>query len=291
MIAQLASILIPLIACILVGMGWARRNPGLSTAPLSQLLTKVGIPSLMFATLMNNELDLSQLQPMALALLGVLLLTGMLALVIAKLCRAPWRIYVPGVMFSNTGNMGLPLCFFAFGNIGLSYGMLWYAMVSMTHYTLGDRIIGGGQPGGKLWRNPIIWSLSLVALLTLFNQPAPEWLLNSSQLIGQIVPALMLILLGASLARMPSKFSLRPLVFAFARVAGGFAAGILMVYALDIEGVLRGVIILQTSTASGVVNWLLAERYARQPEDMAALVLTSTAMAFLAFPFILWWLL
>ena len=291
MIADMASILFPLVACILVGMGWAKRNPGLSTAPLSQLLTKVGIPSLMFATLMGNDLELSQLKPMALALLGIFALTGGLAWLVTKICRAPWRIYVPGVMFANTGNMGLPLCFFAFGNLGLSYAMLWYAMVSITHYTLGDRIIGSGAKGGKLWLNPIVWSLSVVALLNLLALPAPEWLLNSTQLIGQIVPALMLILLGASLARMPSKISIRPLVFAVLRVVGGFAAAVLLVNLLNIEGVLRGVIIVQASTASGVVNWLLAERYSRQPEDMAALVLTSTLLAFLLLPFILAWLL
>lgn len=291
MISQLASILFPLIACILVGMGWAKNNPGLSTAPLSQLLTKVGIPSLMFATLMNDDLDLSQLQPMALALVGVFVMTGAAAWILTRIFNAPWRVYVPGVMFSNTGNMGLPLCFFAFGPLGLSYGMLWYAMVSLAHYTLGDRIIGGRQSSNPLWKNPIIWSLALVTLLKIMQRDAPVWLFNSAELIGQIVPALMLILLGASLARMPATFKTRPLVFAFLRVAGGFAAGLLMVELLQLEGILRGVVILQTSTASGVVNWLLAERHHQQPEDMAALVLTSTGMAFLAFPLILFWLL
>ena len=70
------------------------------------------------------------------------------------------------------------------------------------------------------------------------------------------------------------------------RVVGGFGLGLLMAELFGLEGVERGVLILQSSMPVAVFNYLLAVRYQREPGEVAAMVLISTVLAFALLPFI-----
>ena len=43
-----------------------------------------------------------------------------IGLIIIKLLNLSYEVFLPPVLFANTGNMGLPLCLFAFGQIGFN---------------------------------------------------------------------------------------------------------------------------------------------------------------------------
>ncbi len=55
---------------------------------------------------------------------------------------------------------------------------------------------------------------------------------------------------------------------------------------LGLEGVDRGVLILQSSMPVAVFNYLLALRYQREPGEVAGMVVLSTLLAFVLLPFI-----
>jgi predicted permease len=87
----------------------------------------------------------------------------------------------------------------------------------------------------------------------------------------------------ASLKVSEWKFSL---MFAGIRVIGGFALGIAVAWLLGMEGVERGVLILQASMPVAVFNYLLAVRYQREPGEVAGMVVLSTLLAFVLLPLI-----
>ena len=47
------------------------------------------------------------------------------------------------VAFMNSGNMGLPICYFAFGKEGLAAATIFFVAMSIVHYTVGSVIAGG----------------------------------------------------------------------------------------------------------------------------------------------------
>jgi predicted permease len=58
-----------------------------------------------------------------------------------------------------------------------------------------------------------------------------------------------------------------------------------------LTGAARGVLILDCSMPVAVLNYLLAERYQRSPEQVASLVVLSTLLSLVTLPLILAWVL
>jgi predicted permease len=56
---------------------------------------------------------------------------------------------------------------------------------------------------------------------------------------------------------------------------------------MGLEGTMRGVTILQSAMPVAVFNYLWALRYNNSPEEVAAMVLGSTVLAFIALPLLL----
>ncbi len=71
------------------------------------------------------------------------------------------------------------------------------------------------------------------------------------------------------------------------RLGMGFAVGYGIAEALELERIARGVVIIQCAMPVAVSNYLMALVYKREPEEVAGMVLISTAVAFVMLPFLL----
>ena len=79
-----------------------------------------------------------------------------------------------------------------------------------------------------------------------------------------------------------------PLAFSALRLFGGFAIGWGVALALGLTGIPRGVLVIESAMPAAVYNYMFAARYDNKPEDVAGLVVLSTAMAIGALPIFLW---
>jgi len=82
----------------------------------------------------------------------------------------------------------------------------------------------------------------------------------------------------------------KALLYSLIRILGGLSAGFLVVWWLDIEGVARSVVLIQSSMPVAVFNYLFAVRFDRQPDAVAGLVVVSTLLSFVSLPILLSWL-
>ena len=73
------------------------------------------------------------------------------------------------MIFGNTGNLGLPLAFFAFGNDGLSYAVIIFAVMAIFSSTFGIWVVSGEKNLFKLLKEPIAWGAILGSLFLYFN--------------------------------------------------------------------------------------------------------------------------
>jgi len=94
----------------------------------------------------------------------------------------------------------------------------------------------------------------------------------------------MLIALGNTLGGL----HVRRLPFAFgwgaARLVLGFGVAWLVSEAFGLDGVAKGVLILQGAMPAAIFNYLFAARYDRHPDDIAGIVLVSTLLSALTLP-------
>ena len=94
-------------------------------------------------------------------------------------------------------------------------------------------------------------------------------------------------MLGVSLARLKITSLPRNLGLSCVRLFMGLSVGLLVSYLFDLEGVARGVVVLECSMPAAVFNYMLAMRYKNSPDEVAGLVITSTLFSFATLPFLL----
>ena len=139
-------------------------------------------------------------------------------------------------MFPNSGNMGLPLCLFAFGQEGLALAIGYFAVSAVSQFTIGQAIAAGHASPKRLLSTPIVWALALALILVATNTELPRWAFNTVDLAGQFTIPLMLLALGVSLSRLGVSSLGRSGALAVLRIAGGIAVGFLLAWGLRAGG-------------------------------------------------------
>ena len=76
---------------------------------------------------------------MAAASIACIMLPALVSYPLLRVARIPWRVYLPALSFPNAGNLGLPICFFAFGQEGLSLGVMFFAAMAIGQFTSARR--------------------------------------------------------------------------------------------------------------------------------------------------------
>lgn len=287
MFVQLLSIIAPVFCGVAFGFVWSRLKKPFDEQFVTSIVFNLGTPLLVFSTLTKTNTDPGEFVKISIVVVTALILFLFISYLVLRILRLDQRTYLATVMIPNTGNVGLPLCFLTFGELGLAFAIIVYTIVSLTQFTLGLAIASGSFSTIELAKNPLIFSV-LGALLIIFTGfQLPEWIINTVHIFGQFAIPLMLIMLGVSLAKLKITSLPRNLVLSVVRLIMGIVVGIFVSFIFGLEGVARGVVILECSMPAAVFNYMLAMRYKNSPEEVAGLVVTSTLLSFATLPLLL----
>lgn len=288
MYADIFAVIAPILFCALIGFIWARTRQPFNQEFVSQLVLWVGSPCLIIGTLGKVDVSAAELADVGIAVLMMLVSTVCLSLLALKLLKLPVRAFLNSLVFPNTGNMGLPLAMFAFGEQGLALALAIFILVSFSHFSLGVAFLSGSSPIRGSLRSPIVYAGALAMLLILTDSTLPLWLGNTVSLLGQISIPLMIFTLGVSLASLRVEDVKRSTVLAVLRLGIGFAVGLAVCEVLDLQGAMRGAVLIQSGMPVAVFNYLLALRYQQKPQAVAGIVVISTLISFITLPLLLW---
>lgn len=288
MFSSLFAIIAPVFICAAIGFIWEKRKLPFDLDQITPLVVNVGTPALVLSTLTKAGLTMESLS-VALGY-GVLLhlATGLIGLALLLIMKKDLPSFTPTFIFGNTGNMGLPLCLFAFGQDGLALAIAIFAITASSQFTIGLAIASGTFSPKKLASSPMVWAV-LIAILLIWQEIAlPLFLANTIKLVGDFTIPLMLISLGVSLARLKVRQFGLSVFLSVARMLVSVAVGVAIAEVFDLTGILRGVIIVQAAMPAAVTNYLLATYYRRDAESVASIVVITTAISFAILPFVLW---
>jgi len=283
---QILDILAPSMVLALVGFLWFHKGPDFPVPFVTTLVLNVTMPALLFYTLAESTVPIAALGSMALATVVVHLVFVSIAVALLKAAQKDWRLCVTHVV-GNTGNLGLPVCFLAFGNEGLAYAMTFFAVQCLLLFSIGEIIISGSLELRRILRSPILHSVWLGVLVRVADVPLPQVALQSLQLLGQIVIPLMLITLGVSLAGMRAAQLSSTVFWAFVRTLVALCIGVAVAQLLGLTGVARGVLIIETVVPVAVFNYLLAVKHGRDSSEVSGLILVTHLMAIVYLPLVL----
>ena len=287
MYAQLIPIIAPVLICVALGYGWAWRGVPFEREFLTRLNMNIGAPCLILRGISELEAE----TPAFLQMLGLgvvmLVSAAVIGAGILRLARLPLRSFLPPVIYPNIGNLGLPLCLFAFGGEGLGLAVAVYLVGAVSHLIVVPLVQGRETTGKILLQTPIIYAALGGVTLLATDTPMPEWLANTVRILGGLAIPLMLLALGHALGTIRIERAKLALGIAVLRLAMGFAVGVGIVEAFQLTGTTRGVVLVQSAMPIAIFNFLMASRYDRHPEEVAGAIVVSAAISFVTLPALL----
>jgi len=285
------EIVAPVFMLAAIGFTWVKLGFDYSVEFVTRMAMTLSVPCLIFVSLMQTEIDPAALTTLSLA---AVVAYGVLTAAMQILMRAgglEQRTYAAPMIFGNTGNLGLPLALFAFGETGLGYAVVVFAIMAIWSFTYGIWLVSGGGSVLKVVKEPLVAATILGGVFLWQGWETPVFLTNALDLIGQMAIPLMLITLGVAVARLtPGRVKLATVLSALKVVlcaAIGWTVGLWF----GLDDTALAVLVLQVSTPVAVTSYLLSEKYGADAQAVAGLVVVSTLMAVVALPVLLAFLL
>lgn len=287
LILTVLEITAPVFFLAMIGFVWVKAGFEYRIRFVTQLAMNLGIPCLIFTALMKTQIEPQALADLTLASIAAYGAVTVAAYALVKLTRLDARTYLAPIIFGNTGNLGLPLAMFAFGEVGLSYAVVVFAVMAIWSFTFGVWLVAGGGSLLKVIKEPLVSATLLGALFLWQGWQTPLFLTNTLELIGQMAIPLMLITLGVAVARLSPGQIGQATWISLVKYLLCFALAYVIAQAFQLEPVAAAVLVIQIATPVAVSSYLLAEKYGADSGSVAGLVVVSTLMSICAIPLML----
>ena len=289
LISAVGSVVAPVFLIAGLGYLWRLRNQPFDTETIGSVVMMLGSPCLIYTSLTSNTPGMTELAQMAGAATILILCSALIAWGVLRMLGWSVHAYLPTIVQPNGGNMGLPVCLLAFGEAGLALGMAFFFVNSISQYTLGLAVSSGQFQPGALLRQPVIWAVLFTLFVIATDTTMPKWFNDTSDILGGLTIPAMLLMLGTSLVRLKIENVSQTLVVAALRFFLGLALGWAAIWLFDLSGILAGVVLLQSTMPSAVFNFVFAERFDRNPDQVAAVVFQSTLLSVVTLPLMITW--
>jgi predicted permease len=278
------QIVAPVFLLALIGVVWVKLGYEYRVAFVTRLAMTIGVPALIFTSLMKTEIERDALFDTVWATCAAYGAVTVIFFLLVKLGKLDVQTFLAPLIFGNTGNLGLPLALFAFGEVGLGYAVVVFAVMGIYSFTFGIWLVSGGGSPLKVIKEPLVGATLLGGLFMVQGWTTPIWMTNTLELVGQMAIPLMLITLGVALARLTPENIIRAVILSIIKVVfcAVIAFGVGQFFGL--APIALAVLVLQISTPVAVTSYLLAEKYGAESGEVAGLVVVSTLLSVVTIP-------
>jgi predicted permease len=284
MIVQILEITAPVFLLALVGWVWRRQGLPFDIPFVTRLSMQVSTPALIFSVLSRIEIDPTAFRDLALASLVAYVVIGAASAVVVAGAGLARRTYLAPFIFGNTGNVGLPIALCAYGEQGLAYAMVVFAVMATLSFTVGLWMVTGSGSPAEALKQPIFHGSWLGILFAMQGWRLPDFAHETLSLLGQISIPVMLITLGVAVAQLDVRDMGRALWISLAKAGLCALAGVGTAAAFRLDPVASGALILQVIMPVAVTSYFLAARYDAEPDAVAGLVVVSTLVSIAVLP-------
>ena len=271
-IERILGSIIPVVIIVLIGYAYGRwRQPKMDT--VNQLNMELFVPLLIFSVLASKSVDILDYLPLAVGATVVVLGSGLLTWPLCKLTGINSKTFVPPMMFTNTGNLALPLVLLAFGEAALPAAIVVFIVEMVLHFTLGFYILDRHAQVLNRISVPTIVATFAGLLVGLTQTQLPEIALIPLDMLGEIVIPLMLFALGIRMQDVTTNDLGIGVVAAIWCPLTGIAIAYALQPWLGLDALQWSVFLLFAALPPAVLNYMVAERYNQEPTRVASIVL------------------
>ena len=278
---KLFEVLFPVFLSIGIGYWYGKKDAKFDTNFITRFSGNIGLPCIVFYSLTFSDIDFDiflKFSSLTFIYVGIFSIIGFIVL---KLLNKDVVRLLPPIILPNTGNMGMPICLFAFGIKGLAIATAITSTILVLHFSIGILLASRKFSIQPLIKCVPVYAIIFSLFFIYYKIPAPKFLENATFLIGYSAIFLVLVSLGVALSRLKVFSFKETLIYSLIRVLVGPIIGFLFVKYLNLTGVEAGVMFIQASMPSAILTYLVAEMYSPKEitDNIASTVALSTFLS------------
>ena len=285
---KLFEVIFPVFFVVGIGYFLGKKNPKIDTSFITQFGANIGSPAIVLYSVTTTGLTFSVFSEYFfyyfLAIIGFSII-GIIFLIFLK---KDIIMELPPFILPNTGNMGLPICLFAYGNEGLGVAGVISSLIILFHFTVGVFLASKKFNFEIILKSPAFYSVLISVLILYFQIPVPNFVVNTTMLLTYATIFLILMSLGIALTRLKVFSFNKALISSIARVILGPVVGLILISLFNLNGIAAGVLLIQCSMPSAILNYLVGSMYSPKAviDSIASTIVVSTILSFITIPIV-----
>ena len=285
---KLIDVIAPVFFVIGIGYYLGKKNPEISTDFITTFAGNVGTPAMIFYTITTTGVTLSVFTEYfiyALIIIGGFSIVGIIFLLLLK---KDFISELPPLILPNTGNMGIPICLFAYGTEGLGIASAIASVIILLHFTLGVLLAKKSFSLKILITNMPIYGIIAAVIVLYYDWEVPGFVVNTTFLLTYATIFLVLMSLGIALTKLKVVSWLNASILSGVRIIIGPIIGFGLIKYLNLTGLAAGVLLIQSAMPSAILTYLVGSMYSekRVVDSIASVIVTSTLMSFITIPIV-----
>ena len=282
---KIFEVIFPVFFVIGIGYYLGKKNPKFDTNFITNFAGNIGTPAMIFYTVTTTGITLDIFISYfiyAIIMIGGFAVVGLILLFFLK---KDLSMELPPLILPNTGNMGVPICLFAYGTQGLGVASAVASVIILFHFTLGVFLAKKKFSFNILVKSPPVYAIIISVIFLYFEVNTPIFLENTTFLLTYATIFLVLMSLGIALTRF--KFSLKnSIIMSLCRVLLGPIIAYIIIHYFKLSGLAAGVLLIQSAMPSAILNYLVGSMYSPKKvvDSIASTIVISTLMSFISIP-------
>ena len=285
---KLFEVLFPVFFMVGIGYFIGKKNPKLDTSFITNFAANIGSPAMVFYAITTTGVTFSMfieyfwyslIAIFAFAIVGVIFLIFLKKEVIREL---------PPFVLPNVGNMGLPICLFAYGDLGLGIAATISSLVIFFHFTINVFLASKKFSLKLLLQSPPVYAIIISIIFIYYEIETPIFLVNTTMITAYTAIFLILMSLGIALTRLKVFSFKSAFISSICRVFIGPLIGLGIIKMFNLSGFAAGVFLIQCAMPSAVLTYLIGSMYSPKKivDSIASMIVVSTIMSFITLPIV-----
>mgnify|MGYP001388376037 CR=1 FL=1 len=283
---KLFEVLFPVFFIVGIGYFLGKQNPNFDTSFITSYSGNFGTPSLVIFALTAGGVTFEVFREYFFYAIILLTSFGLIGLIFLILMKKDYIRELPTFILPNTGNMGIPICLFAYGELGMGIAAAISSLVVLLHFTLNIFLAKREFDFNVIIKSPAFYAIVITILFLYFDKPIPQFVMNTVMLLAYGMIVMILMSLGVALTQMKI-FSFRDaIITSIGRVIVGPIIGFVLISFFNLSGFAAGVLLIQSSMPSAILCYLVAAMYSPKEivDNISSTIVVSTIMSLITVP-------
>ena len=285
---KLFEIIFPVFFVIAIGYFLGKKNPNLDTSFITNYAANFGTPSLIIFALTSTGVTFAIFAEYFIYALILLINFGIVGIIFLILMKKDYIRELPPFILPNTGNMGIPICLFAYGKLGMGVAAAISSLVVFLHFTLNVFLAKKEFDFIVVLKSPSFYAILIIVAFLYFDIDMPQFVLNTVMLLAYTMIVLILMSLGIALTQMKIFSFKSAFISSIGRVIVGPIIGFILIKIFNLSGFAAGVLLIQSSMPSAILCYLVASMYSPKEvvDNISSMIVLSTIMSLITVPII-----